>query len=167
VSALPVAGLMSTEPIESVCRELEELHRVTRYLGCELAYPFGNLSFLALPVIPERASPIRSVRRQRPAVCPSVRMMIAITDRGGLCAASAKPGTRKTAVLGSRVERSRLRYAAGGRTGQQGRRKRLRRSRPSPVAGVDVWPDESGQFLIRGVKREELERLVGRDAWEF
>jgi adenine deaminase len=50
---LPVAGLMSTEPVESVCRGLEELHRVTCELGCGLAYPFGNLSFLALPVIPE------------------------------------------------------------------------------------------------------------------
>jgi adenine deaminase len=50
---LPVAGLMSTEPADAVCRGLEELHGVTRQLGCELAYPFGNLSFLALPVIPE------------------------------------------------------------------------------------------------------------------
>lgn len=50
---LPVAGLMSTEPADAVCRGLEELHRVTRQLGCGLTYPFGNLSFLALPVIPE------------------------------------------------------------------------------------------------------------------
>lgn len=50
---LPVAGLMSTEPVDVVCRGLDELHRVTRYLGCEMQYPFGNLSFLALPVIPE------------------------------------------------------------------------------------------------------------------
>jgi adenine deaminase len=50
---LPVAGLMSTETAETVCRGLDELHAVTRGLGCGLPYPFGTLSFLALPVIPE------------------------------------------------------------------------------------------------------------------
>jgi adenine deaminase len=50
---LPVAGLMSTHDAATVCRGLEELHQVTRSLGCGLPYPFGTLSFLALPVIPE------------------------------------------------------------------------------------------------------------------
>jgi adenine deaminase len=50
---LPVAGLMSTAGAEEVCRGLGELHRVTAALGCGLPYPFGTLSFLALPVIPE------------------------------------------------------------------------------------------------------------------
>ncbi len=50
---LPVAGLMSTHDAATVCRGLEELHAVTRDLGCPLPYPFGTLSFLALPVIPE------------------------------------------------------------------------------------------------------------------
>ena len=44
---------MSTFDAATVCRGLEELHRVTRDLGCPLPYPFGTLSFLALPVIPE------------------------------------------------------------------------------------------------------------------
>jgi adenine deaminase len=50
---LPVAGLMSTHDAATVCRGLNELHQVTRDLGCPLPYPFGTLSFLALPVIPE------------------------------------------------------------------------------------------------------------------
>jgi adenine deaminase len=50
---LPVAGLMSTAGVEAVCRGLDELHTVTAALGCGLPYPFGTLSFLALPVIPE------------------------------------------------------------------------------------------------------------------
>ncbi len=50
---LPVAGLLSTASVDEVCRGLEELHGVTRQLGCGLPYPFGTLSFLALPVIPE------------------------------------------------------------------------------------------------------------------
>jgi adenine deaminase len=50
---LPVAGLMSTDDAHTVCRKLNALHEVTRSLGCPLSYPFGTLSFLALPVIPE------------------------------------------------------------------------------------------------------------------
>jgi adenine deaminase len=50
---LPVAGLMSTDDAHTVCPKLDALHAVTRSLGCELPYPFGTLSFLALPVIPE------------------------------------------------------------------------------------------------------------------
>jgi adenine deaminase len=50
---LPVAGLLSTAGADEVCHGLEELHRITRSLGCDLPYPFGVLSFLALPVIPE------------------------------------------------------------------------------------------------------------------
>jgi adenine deaminase len=50
---LPVAGLMSTDDAPTVCRKLNALLEVTRSLGCPLSYPFGTLSFLALPVIPE------------------------------------------------------------------------------------------------------------------
>jgi adenine deaminase len=50
---LPFAGLMSDQSADVVCRELDELHVVTRSLGCALPYPLGTLSFLALPVIPE------------------------------------------------------------------------------------------------------------------
>jgi adenine deaminase len=53
VVPLPVAGLLSLESGETVCRQLDEINRVTRALGCPLEAPFGTLSFLALPVIPE------------------------------------------------------------------------------------------------------------------
>jgi adenine deaminase len=50
---LPVAGLLSTEDADTVCRQLREVRDAAQALGCELAAPFGTLSFLALPVIPE------------------------------------------------------------------------------------------------------------------
>jgi adenine deaminase len=50
---LPVAGLLSMEPAEVVCRQLAEVREAARALGCSLPAPEGALSFLALPVIPE------------------------------------------------------------------------------------------------------------------
>jgi adenine deaminase len=50
---LPVAGLLSTADADTVCGQLDEVHRAARALGCLLSAPFGTLSFLALPVIPE------------------------------------------------------------------------------------------------------------------
>ncbi len=50
---LPLAGLLSVEPFETVCEQLRTVSGAARALGCELASPFGTLSFLALPVIPE------------------------------------------------------------------------------------------------------------------
>jgi len=50
---LPVAGLLSIEPADVVCRQLGEIDRAAHALGCPLSAPFGTLSFLALPVIPE------------------------------------------------------------------------------------------------------------------
>ena len=50
---LPVAGLLSLEDAEHVCRRLEDVNRAAHALGCPLDAPFGTLSFLALPVIPE------------------------------------------------------------------------------------------------------------------
>lgn len=50
---LPVAGLLSEEPLEWVARRLEELERVAAALGCTAHSPFSVLSFVALPVIPE------------------------------------------------------------------------------------------------------------------
>jgi adenine deaminase len=50
---LPVAGLLSTADADTVCDQLDEVHRAARSLGCPLTAPFGTLSFLALPVIPE------------------------------------------------------------------------------------------------------------------
>ncbi|MFW6125885.1 MAG: adenine deaminase [Chloroflexota bacterium] len=51
--ALPVAGLLSAEPLTSVVNGLENLKQKASGLGCKLAHPFATLSFLALPVIPE------------------------------------------------------------------------------------------------------------------
>jgi adenine deaminase len=51
--ALPIAGLLSDEPLEVVVTRLEELERLAKDLGTTLPSPFSTLSFLALPVIPE------------------------------------------------------------------------------------------------------------------
>jgi len=51
--ALPVAGLLSDEPLETVVNKLERLEKVAVEMGVKLASPFATLSFLALPVIPE------------------------------------------------------------------------------------------------------------------
>ena len=50
--ALPVAGLLSDEPLETVVNKLEGLEKVAVELGAKLPSPFATLSFLALPVIP-------------------------------------------------------------------------------------------------------------------
>jgi adenine deaminase len=50
---LPVAGLLSEAHADAVCDQLDGVERVARALGCPLSAPFGTLSFLALPVIPE------------------------------------------------------------------------------------------------------------------
>jgi len=51
--SLPIAGLLSDEPLETVVANLESLEKVARELGTTLPSPFATLSFLALPVIPE------------------------------------------------------------------------------------------------------------------
>lgn len=51
--ALPVAGLMSLEPVQIVRDQLESLIGITHDMGSTLKDPFMTLSFLALPVIPE------------------------------------------------------------------------------------------------------------------
>jgi adenine deaminase len=50
--ALPIAGLMSPEPIGAIQDRLDELTAAARSLGAVLPDPFMTLSFLALPVIP-------------------------------------------------------------------------------------------------------------------
>ncbi len=50
---LPIAGLLSAEPMETVVAGLEKLEQAARDLGATLPSPFATLSFLALPVIPE------------------------------------------------------------------------------------------------------------------
>jgi adenine deaminase len=50
--ALPVAGLMSLEPYETVRDQLILLRAAAQELGVTLEEPFLQLAFLALPVIP-------------------------------------------------------------------------------------------------------------------
>jgi adenine deaminase len=49
---LPIAGLMSDQPIETVRDQMDELLRAAHQLGSPLHDPFMAMSFLALPVIP-------------------------------------------------------------------------------------------------------------------
>ena len=49
---LPVAGLMSLEPFETVEEDLITLRAAAKDLGCVLPEPFLQVAFLALPVIP-------------------------------------------------------------------------------------------------------------------
>jgi adenine deaminase len=49
---LPIAGLMSEQPIETVRRQMDEILAAAAQLGSPLHDPYMALSFLALPVIP-------------------------------------------------------------------------------------------------------------------
>jgi adenine deaminase len=49
---LPVAGLLSDEPFETVVARLDDAHLKLHSLGVEIVAPFMTLSFLALSVIP-------------------------------------------------------------------------------------------------------------------
>ena len=51
--SLPIAGLLSQEPLETVAAKIKELERLAADLGCQAPSPFSILSFLALPVIPD------------------------------------------------------------------------------------------------------------------
>jgi adenine deaminase len=51
--ALPIAGLMSLEPVRRVRDQLDHLIKIAHDMGTALKDPFMTLSFLALPVIPE------------------------------------------------------------------------------------------------------------------
>ena len=53
VLPLSLAGLMSTEPAETVARAYSDCDRLAKILGTHLTSPFMTLSFLALPVIPK------------------------------------------------------------------------------------------------------------------
>lgn len=50
---LPVAGLMSGEPLGVVRDAMAQLLEAARSLGCPLDNPYMAMAFLALPVIPE------------------------------------------------------------------------------------------------------------------
>ena len=49
---LPIAGLLSEEPIEAVRDRMEDLLLAARHLGSPLRDPFTTMSFLGLEVIP-------------------------------------------------------------------------------------------------------------------
>ncbi|MFC1540431.1 adenine deaminase [Candidatus Margulisiibacteriota bacterium] len=51
--ALPIAGLMSDDPLSKVLDRQKKLERVAADLDAKVEHPFGILSFLALAVIPE------------------------------------------------------------------------------------------------------------------
>jgi adenine deaminase len=51
--ALPIAGLMTTDPVERVADELDKAKEAAKTLGCKLESPFMTLSFMGLSVIPE------------------------------------------------------------------------------------------------------------------
>ena len=50
---MPLAGLLSKESAATVCQQLAAVRQAAANLGCVLPCPFGILSFLALPVIPQ------------------------------------------------------------------------------------------------------------------
>ncbi|HEV2527385.1 MAG TPA: adenine deaminase [Thermomicrobiales bacterium] len=50
---LPIAGLLSDQPIETVAAEYATLEEAARALGSPLDAPFGLLAFMSLSVIPE------------------------------------------------------------------------------------------------------------------
>jgi adenine deaminase len=49
---LPIAGVITDEPVETVARKLQAVRKAAHDLGCTLEHPFLTLSFMALPVIP-------------------------------------------------------------------------------------------------------------------
>ena len=51
--ALPIAGLLSPQPLDVVVSQHEQVEKATASLGSLPPAPFAILSFLALPVIPE------------------------------------------------------------------------------------------------------------------
>jgi len=50
---LPIAGLMSDKPLETVGSQMDAVTNAAHVMGASVADPFMVLSFLALPVIPE------------------------------------------------------------------------------------------------------------------
>ncbi|MBU1026633.1 MAG: amidohydrolase family protein, partial [Candidatus Margulisbacteria bacterium] len=50
---LPIAGLISDEPLDKVVKKQAKLDKAAKDIGSRLEHPFGSLSFLSLPVIPE------------------------------------------------------------------------------------------------------------------
>ncbi|MBO3768704.1 MAG: adenine deaminase [Candidatus Brockarchaeota archaeon] len=53
VVKLPIAGLISDEPIEKVSEDVKKLQEAWKFLGCNLIHPFMTMSLLSLSVLPE------------------------------------------------------------------------------------------------------------------
>ncbi|MFC7321770.1 adenine deaminase [Halobacillus campisalis] len=49
---LPIAGLMSDQPLESVTEQVVKLEKAWSQIGCKMNAPFMTFSLIALPVIP-------------------------------------------------------------------------------------------------------------------
>lgn len=50
---MPIAGLMSDQPVETVVEQVRGLEAAWKELGCQINAPFMTFSLIALPVIPE------------------------------------------------------------------------------------------------------------------
>ncbi|MBP3038551.1 adenine deaminase [Bacillaceae bacterium Marseille-Q3522] len=50
---MPIAGLMSDQPLSVVVKEVTQLEKAWKQLGCPINAPFMTFSLIALPVIPE------------------------------------------------------------------------------------------------------------------
>jgi adenine deaminase len=50
---LPIAGLVSDQPLETVIEKIAELNSAAARFGCKLDAPFMTLSFMSLSPIPE------------------------------------------------------------------------------------------------------------------
>jgi Adenine deaminase C-terminal domain len=53
VLPLPIAGLVTDQPLPKAVKLIADLNAAARVLGCDLAAPFMTMSFLALSPIPE------------------------------------------------------------------------------------------------------------------
>ncbi len=51
--ALPIAGLLTEEPVGQVIAGLEEINQVYHNLGGSLPAPFMTISFIGLPTVPD------------------------------------------------------------------------------------------------------------------
>lgn len=50
---MPIAGLMSDQPLETVVKEVKQLEMAWEAIGCPIHAPFMTFSLIALPVIPD------------------------------------------------------------------------------------------------------------------
>ncbi|MFX0169641.1 MAG: adenine deaminase [Candidatus Hodarchaeota archaeon] len=50
---LPIAGVITDEPVAKVSERLQAVRESAHDLGCQLEHPFLTMSFMALPVIPK------------------------------------------------------------------------------------------------------------------